>query len=91
MWKKKTSNIRSEPATLKCLITEMINFFDGFEYGDTILCMSRQDYKKHFAGMVKRNGMLYFASIPVYIDEELQPGAVKLDSIYNLSKGVIAA
>lgn len=90
MWKKK-SNPRAEPATLKNLITEMINFFDGFEYGDSVLCMSYQDYKKHFTSMIKRNGKIYFASIPVYIDTELQPGAVRLDSIYNLNKGVIAA
>lgn len=84
--RRKQSKPREKKPTLSELVAEMYWYFDGFEYGETVVKISKPDYIKYMGAITMRNGQAYIASIPVYIDPGMKPGKVKLESIYAVLK-----
>lgn len=55
--------------TLREMVLDTIDFFDGFEYGETQMVMSRELYEKHKPETREdADGDVTFADIPVRIN-----------------------
>ena len=84
---KRTKNKpRDKQPTLSELVVEMYWYFDGFEYSETVVKISKPDYIKYMKEITIKNGQAYLGFIPVYIDVNMKPGKVKLESIHAILK-----
>lgn len=84
-WTKK-SKVRDKAPTLSELITEMFWYFEGFEYDDTVVRISRPDYVKYTKEITVRKGQAYIGPIPVYIDLSMKAGKIMLENIHKVLK-----
>lgn len=69
------------PTPLADAIRRMIDFFEGFEYGDTAIVMTHGDYLHHKPEFTVKNGMAYLGNIPIYQIGILNSGIVLLTTI----------
>ena len=74
------------PTPLADAIRFMIDFFEGFEYGDTAIVMTHGDYLLHKPEFTVKNGMAYLGSIPIYQVGILNSGIVQLTTIQEAEK-----
>ena len=85
MWKAK-EKIRTRKASFVDAVREMIAFFDGFEYGESIIRISKQDYMKNMKYFTVANGKAYAADALVCVDPSVPQGTVFLDSIHSIQE-----
>lgn len=74
------------PGPLSDAIRHMLDFFEGFEYGDTAIVMIHGDYLHHKPEFTVKNGMAHFGDIPIYQVGILNSGIVRLTTIQEAEK-----
>ena len=74
------------PTPLADAIRSMIDFFEGFEYGDTAIVMTHGDYLHHKPEFTVKDGMAYLGNIPIYQVGILNTGIVRLTTIQEAEK-----
>ena len=72
--------------TLLDSVQSMIDFFDGYEYGETVIVMTHGDYLHHKPEITVKNGMAYLGDIPIYQVGILNSGIVRLTTLQEAEK-----
>ena len=72
---------KKREGTLSELVSDMINFFEGFEYEDTAVIMSYNDYQNHKREFYKDDKTLQLNGIKVYLDGFLPNGHILITSM----------
>ena len=77
------------PVALQKAVENMVDFFDGFEYGETAIVMTHGDYMQHWqafhTGADSPSG-LSLCGIPVYLNGMVNNGQLLLTSIHEAEK-----
>lgn len=74
------------PVALQKIVETMIDFFDGFEYGETSIVMTHGDYTKHYRSFDRTDEGLTLCGIPVYLHGMVNNGQLLLTSIHEAEK-----
>lgn len=69
--------------TLYDWILGEINFFEGFDYGDTALIMAPSTQNQFRHEMAETETGITLNSIPVIVDKRMKYGAVQLTTRFN--------
>ena len=77
---------KKRDGTLSELVSDMINFFEGFEYEDTAVIMSYNDYQNHKREFYKDDKTLQLNGIKVYLDGFLPNGHILITSMDEAQK-----
>jgi len=80
----RSTNLRATAVPIQRAVQSMLDFFDGFEYGETAIVMSREDYRPHYLEFEKSSESpsgLTLMGIPVYLHGIAPSGQVFLTSI----------
>lgn len=85
MWKHK-EKIRTKKVSFFDVIHEMIEFFDGFEYGESVVRINKIDYMRYMQYFTTINGKPYIAGALVYVDPAVSQGKIFLDSIHAIQE-----
>lgn len=85
MWKRK-EKIRTKKVSFFDIIHEMIEFFDGFEYGESVVRINKIDYMRYMQYFTIINGKPYIAGMLVYVDPTVSQGKIFLDSIHAIQE-----
>ena len=85
MPRKKTDN-REGKKTLYDWIRAEINFFEGFDYADTVLVMSGSTQNQFRNEMIETENGTTLNSIPVLVDKNMKYGAVQITTRFNAER-----
>lgn len=72
--------------TLYDWIRGEINFFDGFDYADTVLVMSGNTQNQFRNEMIETENGVTLNSIPVLVDKNMKYGAVQITTRFNAER-----
>jgi len=86
IWKNRKHPAEVNPKTLSSLVMEMVQFFDGFEYNDTVIVMAYHDYCIHKNEFTASGRSIKLACYPVYFDGFLQHGQILLTTVEAAEK-----
>lgn len=62
-------------------VKSMVDFFEGFEYGENALLMNLSDYKRNARFFTVKGGELNLDGIPVYVSNDVPKGKAFLTTI----------
>lgn len=62
-------------------VKSMVDFFEGFEYGENAVLMNLSDYKRNARFFTVKNGELNLDGIPVYVNSDVPKGKAFLTTI----------
>lgn len=74
---------RAGKETLYDWIRGEINFFEGFDYADTVVMMASSTQKQFRHEMREIDGGITIKGIPVLIDKNMKYGIVQLTTRFN--------
>ena len=77
------------PAALQKAVEAMVDFFDGFEYGETAIVMTHGDYMQHWQAFQTGADIpsgLSLCGIPVCLHGMVNNGQLFLTSIHEAEK-----
>lgn len=80
---RKTGDNRAGKTTLYDWILGEINFFEGFDYGDTALIMAPSTQNQYKDEMVETENGFALNGIPVIVDKRMKYGAVQITTRFN--------
>ena len=85
-----SANLRATAVPIQKTVQSMLDFFDGFEYGETAIVMTHGDYMQHFQEFDRTNEGLTLMGIPVYLHGMVNNGQLLLTSIHEAEKIMFA-
>lgn len=62
-------------------VKSMVDFFEGFEYGENAVVMNLSDYKRNARFFTVKDGELNLSGIPVYVSNDVPKGKAFLTTI----------
>lgn len=86
----RSANLRATAVSIQKTVQSMIDFFGGFEYGETVIVMTHGDYMQHFQEFDRTNEGLSLCGIPVYLHGMVNNGQLFLTSIHEAEKIMFA-
>lgn len=81
LWKNKRNPTVYRQKPLPQIVSEMVQFFNGYEYDNTAVVMSYQDYRSHAKEFTGSGNNLKLAGFPVYLNGILPSGQIHLTTI----------